>query len=582
MNYTTAKASIILLAAIAMLESGCANFEETVSRANEGDSTAQYSLYEAYSSGDFKGQKVEKNRQLALDYLAKAAKSDGGNKKYRQELLNCYMRDGRLDKMDEIIADYSNTFEPKWSWSEAASLIDMSDFKESAPQYVNAILRQRYSTLAEAKKVFAQADKFNEFAKGTLCAVDTYNYGVLDESAAKKGDTNYQIERRNAHGRASELGLLKGDYKLTLSSFNCLADIHNAIVGAKNKYGEALEEAKRKEEERRVAEEKRREEEARIAHEKAEKEAEERKMQEKEEARIAHEKAEKDWEEKKNDADYKFPLHKDYPNQTALYKEIKTGVSLEWLAMFLSHGDFTNVQIRASSQESYLTPTNVAFFDADRRISLDFGKISAESSPVLISGRIEFSKGDVSEEALLQRYKKEFPDATIDQQERITTEGGGALFGIPLPKITSRKLYSGYTTPHSIVVIETLKGVMVDMKNISPSTGIASSGGTHHIGEDGQYEGPASGSMANALVHGVGYEESEADLHFSVKALEVWAQENEKCNIPSVTVLDIPLQNATQKALEDVNRLKEEKEKRAAEEVEKKRRAAEEARANDF
>ena len=571
MNYTTAKASFILLAAMAMLGSGCVTLEETISRANGGDGEAQYSLYEAYTSGDFKGQKVEKNRRLALDYLAKAAASDGDNKKYKRELLNCYMRDGNLEKMEEIISTYTKTFAPQWSWSEAACIIDASDFREIAPLYAKTILQQPYTTLAQARKVFAQADKFNEFAQQALLVADIYNYDVFDQSATKKSDTNYQIERRNAYERASKLGLSNGNYKLTASSFNCLVDIHNAIVDAKNKYGEALAEEKRKEEER-LAEEKRKEEE-RLANEERQRE---------EESRIAHEKAENDWQKRKDDVDYKFPLHKDFPNQTALYKEIKTGVSLEWLTMFLSHGDFTNVQIRASSQKSYLNPTNMVFFDATRRISLDFGKISVDSSYVLISGQIDFSKGDVSEEALVQRYNKEFPNATIDKQERITIEGGGAFLGIPLPKITRRKQYSGYTTPHSIVVIETLKGVMVDMKNISPRTGIASSGGTHHIGEDGKYEGPASGSMANALENGVGYEESEADLHFGIKAAEAWAKENEKCNVPSVTVLDIPLQNATQKALEEINRLEEEKAKQAAGEAEKQRQAAEEARANDF
>lgn len=279
---TRSEAFAVATTAFAIFLGGCVTLEETISRANGGDGAAQYSLYEAYSSGDFKGQKVEKNRQLALDYLAKAAESKGDNKKYQQELLNCYMRDGRLDKMDEIIAKYSKTLEPKWSWSEAANIIDTSDFREIAQKYVMAILQQPYPTQAEAKKVFAQADKFNEFAQQTLLVADIYNYDVFDQSAAKKTDTNYQIERRSAYERASKLGLRNGDYKLTVSSFNCLADIHNAIVDAKNKYGEVLAEEKRKAEEQRLVEEKRIAEEKHLAKIK-------RKERETEEKRIAEE-----------------------------------------------------------------------------------------------------------------------------------------------------------------------------------------------------------------------------------------------------------------------------------------------------
>ena len=63
---TTTGVLAAAMVAMAMFISGCATLEETISRADGGNGDAQYTLYKAYSAGDFKGQKVEKKPQVGF------------------------------------------------------------------------------------------------------------------------------------------------------------------------------------------------------------------------------------------------------------------------------------------------------------------------------------------------------------------------------------------------------------------------------------------------------------------------------------------------------------------------------------
>lgn len=303
-------------------------------------------------------------------------------------------------------------------------------------------------------------------------------------------------------------------------------------------------------------ERKAREEAERIAREKAE-----------EEARIAKEKAEEEWRKQKDNPDYKFPLNNDYSVQTALYREIKTGVSLEWVRLHLAHSNFTNVQFKASSHEDYLCPTNITFCDATRIISLDFGSVSEQGVSVLISGQISFAKGDVSDEALIDKYTKEIPDAVVNSSENVSSEGGGFLFGIPMPKTTEKFRTTVFETASSLISVESMKSVVVDM-------------GRYHVDESGKYTGPAGEAMANALRFGDGG--GQLDVEMAGKAVAIWVDLNGKCNIPTVTIVDQLLRDASMAAHAGAIQLATEKAKQEAEAAAKQRKQEEAARANDF
>ena len=132
------------------------------------------------------------------------------------------MEDGRIDKMDEIVSGYSKTIKANYY-----------DFIELAPKYASAILSEPDTSAAEAKERIAAAKRFNKFAQKALLEADASLYDEFGHFSSKPISVS---ERRSAYLRALKVGLNNNNaFKLRASSFDCLADIYNAIVEAEKR-----------------------------------------------------------------------------------------------------------------------------------------------------------------------------------------------------------------------------------------------------------------------------------------------------------------------------------------------------------
>lgn len=278
---------------------------------------------------------------------------------------------------------------------------------------------------------------------------------------------------------------------------------------------------------------------------------------------------EAEWRYKNGNADNKFPLRNEFASSTAVYKEIGTGASIEWVRQYLSHGNFTGVTNRASSLDDCLCSTSTIFYDGERKICLDFASVSKDGAKVLIRGTIEFPKGDVSEGTLIAKYRKQMPDAIVTEQEKRCEDGGGMLFGVVIPHITWLAKTTTFETSTSQVKVIVEKAFTVDV-------------GSHHVDESGEYTGPASVALSASLVLGSSVKLSPMEYGNATNAQEAWASLNEKSNVPKVVIIDKPLCNASVSARAEEVEREEAKAKHDAEEAEKLRMQEEAKRANDF
>lgn len=312
----------------------------------------------------------------------------------------------------------------------------------------------------------------------------------------------------------------------------------------------------------------------------------------------AREKAERDWQENKDKPNFKFPLNADFQLPLDFYKEVKTGVSLEWVCAYLNHESFSNVQFRASNAQlddvaealgamaalgakdikidpgylppEYLNPTNVVFMDGTREVSLYFGSVAPDKPQILVSGRISFESKDITADTLVEKYRKALPLADFSLKEETFVEGGGTILGFPVPKLTKRYSISSFSSGKSTVSVRSLEGVSVD--HVTPLTNEK-----HHVAENGKYSGPDVISDPFAYIG-----TSELEGSAAGEAIKAWAKANEKKGSTIVTITDGPLSEASLKAYAEAEQRAKEKAKREAVEAEKQKRALEAERADSF
>lgn len=330
----------------------------------------------------------------------------------------------------------------------------------------------------------------------------------------------------------------------------------------------------------------------------------------------------------------KTPLCRTFPQQTPFYKEITTGVSFEWLAAylksaafsepeyivqsrksiaelveFLTHhgvekyriqlrrkgdGEFTRdgkiaIWLEDTSENSYCDQIAMNFKDGERSIKAMFGRTSVDGPLVLISGTIDFSKGDVSEEALIAKYKKSLPDASCETTEITKEEEAEAFLGTPGYKVSMKFKITTFGTEHGCTSVK-----------VGKSGALALTKGDHHIDETGMYSGSAGPTMTRWLASMLpgcqpdsqAYSElenevnsgevSKQDVGLATMSFKIWNNLKTTLGIPQVIVKDKVLENASVGANAEATRMAEEEAKRLADEAEKKKAEEEAARANDF
>ena len=543
---TTTLHAALAFATAALITAGCASFEEIRIKADAGDSAAQYRVAKAYA----RGEETVQDLQKAEEYFEKAIA--GGEKDAQRDLFLFWMENGKLDKVETIIAEY-----PKVAKSSILSWGLDSDLLNIAPKFAKKLVDSE------------QFDDYERFSKMILSTeMDLFN----QRRAAGGGgpgflDTN---EMRTYSSLMDRVEMLK------TMRIRKVQDAEEARLKR-----EKLEEEAKLALEKQLAELKLRGEEGIVALEKQldelepdaewmrpvlEKELAELKTRE-EAARLAREKAKREWLEKKDNLDYKFPIHERFGESAPVYKEFKTGFSFEWCVQNISHSSYANVQFKAGDAEKYLNPTNIVFMDESRKIELAFSSPADGDPQVLVHATIQFGKDDVSHEALVSKYRNELKDVESDESEITEVEGGGMLFGVPLPTIRTRFDVCTFKTSFSSICVKTPKGVSLDM-------------GAHHVDETGKYSGPAGKTMADSLVRG--QPANQLDMELAGKAVSIWKDINEQCGIPSVTITDTVLSGAAEEGFTLHVRAEKEKAKREAEEAANRKRALEAERANSF
>ena len=328
----------------------------------------------------------------------------------------------------------------------------------------------------------------------------------------------------------------------------------------------------------------------------------------------------------------KTPLVTEFPENAAFYKEITTGVSLEWtdlylkrssfgaptyfvqnrktLAFLLNHlrsqgvgnivvrqagdGEFsrrgtTEIWFEKPSEDDYCDQIGIKFKDGERSIQTMFGRASVNGPHILISGEIAFPKGDVSEEALIGKYKKALPEASFETSEIEEKEEVSSILGNP-----------GYMVAIKYQIHSFENECASTSVKVGKSASLALTTGNHQINENGEYSGSAGATMAKWLSSMLpgrqpdsqAYSELEAearngvinktDIGLATMSFKMWNNLKSAFGAPVVVVKDKRLVAATVVAKGEAQRLEEEAAKKEAAEAEKKRQEEEAARVNDF
>lgn len=514
MNYK----SMIVAAGLVAVCAGCATFEETLEQANGGNSSAQLKVAEVYANGS----EVPKDLSKAEEYYKMAVA--GGNKEAERALILFYMGNGMTEHWDDIaekIVDVSDG--SMWHYG-----LD-NEMLKKAPLFSRALVNKGDFSKRKAfdeTMIKIAKHQFQGFLKGG--GVSSFGFNDLPEI----------VEYRKAIALVSEL--------------------EAQIVSEKN-----TQMRQKREEEERIA--KIKAEAERKAHEEKA-EAERKARAEKE--RLAYERAEQEWGAKKDDTTFKYPCHDNYPDSISVYKEIKTGVSVDWTKQYLEHSGFSNIHGKPAEGDAYISSTNIVAVDGKRTLYLLFAALETDGASVLIKGEINFGNGDVSHEALVERYKKDYPKAKLSTVENTIQKGGGMIFGQSIPLLTFKTAESTFSNNNAIVTVFSFKSVTLDLNN-------------HHIDEDGNYSGPANDAVKNVLVYGTAGRNG-AELAAEMKeAIDKWKKAKELC-CPAVVIVDVPMRDAANAIADQVKRNAEEKAKREAEEAAKLRREEEQKNANDF
>lgn len=490
---------------------GCASFEETLALADRGDASAQYRVAQAYA----KGEEVPRDPEKAELYYAKAVA--GGESRAKRALLLHWMERGAVSHREEIIAGYPNVAE-----SGFINPFD-TDLLDRAPDFAKAMVESEdFTGIEQFEKMVTDVEM--ELFKERRLNGGGPRPGFWDQGGLH--DQFWQSEE--------------------IRSFMIRIALVNKVLDEKRR-AIADQEARKAQQ---AAEERR------LAEERARKEAEERKAAERAAAEKARKEAEERWLARKDDPAYAFPLRNAFPNSVPVYKDLRTGCSLEWAREYIHHGGFAttnrarsflgtvsgmksfqtegraipkDIPYKAETEASVFidNPINLTFFDEGRVVTLTFGATGLDGDKrILVGGEIVFPDRDIAEEALVEKYRNQLAqdNPALDRQEESVTGGGGSLGVLAIPEITIKTRFSTLSTDAARISVAT--EVSASVKWDTPI------GQTIRIDEAGKANW-GDGDMELGLLVA-----PQMSGEFHGKALAMWAKASEDCGKPVVSIVD--------------------------------------------